>query len=576
MSFPQQDCPFQPPLGESAFESSNGLDATDTNGYESLHPSKDARELVRLAQCPKCSYILDKPVTLPCGYTICKKCLPEAHTRINVSYPIDTRREQGFACPFAGCLKDHAVEDCALNVVLDRLMDIVRNEVEAHRNTLDGTAVLIQIQEENKWSIAGIASLGEEPRRVHNHPGGRLNSLYTMAELGDLPYDSEVSYTQISSREASENLDLSLMASLKNASRSELDCILCYSTFLDPFTTCCGHTMCRKCLRRAQDYSSDCPTCRRPLALPLDVTQGHDSASNMLLNNILNGICPGAVSQRIELATLEESHAELDTPLFVCTLSFPFTPTFLHIFEPRYRLMMRRVVESRLKRFGMLLGNPERIPQGELGAVPFYEYGTMLQIVSMQVLPDGRSVIETKGLFRFRVLQHGELDGYRVAKVQRLEDISTDEEEAIEAAETRSNNKRKLSCEDLFGPTSSSEGSSPSLGRTAAQLKDLSTLSTQELMDRCKYFVKKMSDSSASWLHRSIVDSYGPCPNDAAIFPWWFASIIPTSEKERYKMLLTTSVRERLKMCVLFASELDNRKWYASLSAPARRPLPIR
>lgn len=580
MSSPRPNSPSQPPLRESVLESSNSVGATDSIDDEpvgdepvddeSLHPPQDARELVRIVQCPKCSHILDKPVTLPCGYTICKKCMPDAHIRTNVSFPKDLRRVQGFTCPFDGCLKDHAVEDCALNVILDRIMDIVRRGVEEHRNMPAGSEALLQIREETKWSIAGVASLGEESRRVHSYPGGRLLATYTMAELGGLAYESEVSYYQnTSTRTATDKLDLSLIASLKKASRPELDCILCYSVFVDPFTTTCGHTMCRKCLLRAQDYGQDCPTCRRPLLSPLDTTQGHDSPSDLILSKILDVVCPGAVAQRIEIDRLEESHAELETPLFICTLSFPHTPTFLHVFEPRYRLMMRRVVESRLRRFGMVLQNPERKPQGNLGAVSFYEYGTMLQIVSMQVFHDGRSVIEARGLFRFRILQHGVLDGYKVGKVQRLEDISTDEEEAVEAAETRINNKRKLSCEDLFGPPSTSD-SQPG-PRPVTQLKDLSTLSTQELMDHCKYFVKKMSDSSARWLHQSVLDSFGPCPDDAAIFPWWLASIIPTSDKQKYKLLKTTSVRERLKMCVLFASELDHQKWYASLSAPARR-----
>lgn len=42
----------------------------------------------------------------------------------------------------------------------------------------------------------------------------------------------------------------------------------------------------------------------------------------------------------------EEREARLSTPIFVCTLAFPGMPTILHIFEPRYRLMVRRCLES--------------------------------------------------------------------------------------------------------------------------------------------------------------------------------------------------------------------------------------
>ena len=39
-------------------------------------------------------------------------------------------------------------------------------------------------------------------------------------------------------------------------------------------------------------------------------------------------------------------------PVFVCTMAYPTLPCPLHVFEPRYRLMIRRCMESG-RRFGM-------------------------------------------------------------------------------------------------------------------------------------------------------------------------------------------------------------------------------
>ena len=47
------------------------------------------------------------------------------------------------------------------------------------------------------------------------------------------------------------------------------------------------------------------------------------------------------------------------------------------------------------------------------------EYGTMLEIRSVQMLSDGRSMVETWGTWRFRVLERGLLDGYMVGRVER-------------------------------------------------------------------------------------------------------------------------------------------------------------
>lgn len=42
-------------------------------------------------------------------------------------------------------------------------------------------------------------------------------------------------------------------------------------------------------------------------------------------------------------------------PIFVCTMSFPGVACPLHIFEPRYRLMIRRCQETGTRRFGMCI-----------------------------------------------------------------------------------------------------------------------------------------------------------------------------------------------------------------------------
>ena len=46
-------------------------------------------------------------------------------------------------------------------------------------------------------------------------------------------------------------------------------------------------------------------------------------------------IFPELYAERGKLIAEEERNARLDTPLFVCQLSFPGVPTILHFFEPR-------------------------------------------------------------------------------------------------------------------------------------------------------------------------------------------------------------------------------------------------
>lgn len=73
--------------------------------------------------------------------------------------------------------------------------------------------------------------------------------------------------------------------------------------------------------------------------------------------------------------------------------------------------MIRRCIESSSPRFGMLM--PSR------GSDGVGDYGTMLEIQSVQMLPDGRSMVETVGTQRFRLLEKGGLDGYTVGRIER-------------------------------------------------------------------------------------------------------------------------------------------------------------
>ena len=74
--------------------------------------------------------------------------------------------------------------------------------------------------------------------------------------------------------------------------------------------------------------------------------------------------------------------------------------------------MLRRCLESRNACFGMIM------PQRTVGAGS-NDYGTMLEIKSVQMLPDGRSMVETIGTHRFRIMETGTLDGYMVARIER-------------------------------------------------------------------------------------------------------------------------------------------------------------
>ncbi|XP_069825197.1 LON peptidase N-terminal domain and RING finger protein 1-like isoform X2 [Dendropsophus ebraccatus] len=231
---------------------------------------------------------------------------------------------------------------------------------------------------------------------------------------------------RLNSREDEENHkdclppDLSLKDIL---SLSDVECSLCIRMFLDPITTPCGHTFCRECLERCMDHQPYCPLCKQCLREYLRVGS---YAITAVVQDLMVTIFPSEMADRkqVHLTEIAEmSNLIRNVPIFVCTVAFPGVACPLHVFEPRYRLMMRRCLETGTKSFGMCLYESGK---------SFADYGCMLEIQHLDYLPDGRSLVETMGRRRFRVLQRGLLDGYHIAEIEYLVDKRLEEEELQE------------------------------------------------------------------------------------------------------------------------------------------------
>ena len=90
----------------------------------------------------------------------------------------------------------------------------------------------------------------------------------------------------------------------------------------------------------------------------------------------------------------------------------PLQRMALNIFEPRYRLLIRRAM-SGSRTFGMIGLNR----RGQL-----YPVGCEVQIEDCNCLPDGRFEIEVIGVRRFSVEKCEEQDGYRLAHAEYIRD----------------------------------------------------------------------------------------------------------------------------------------------------------
>jgi Lon protease-like protein len=558
---------LDPPL-DPATSSMRGEGATPTSQVPAaLAAHEDARALVRLVQCRQCSTPYRTPVTLPCGHSLCRSCLPQSHARANITYPNTPDRQHGIRCPIETCRADHPAPDCSVDVTLLKVMESLHDEVSKHISGGDGSPMLVEELAPHPDGLEKQTTAAAVEPRSWTLRGGRLLATFTLAEMGELPFKNDISYRSLSEDgDSEEQLDIALLNRLREATYKELDCHVCYNMMYDPVTTGCGHTFCRKCLARVLDHSNHCPVCRRTLRIPPSLDR---QASNACLKALLNGLCPEMVAARAEAVAREEhfQDAETEMPIFVCTLAFPGMPTFLHIFEPQYRLMIRRAMEGN-RRFGMVLYNRSGRAQGNLGVTPFLQYGTVLEIVNIEYMLDGRSYVETRGVSRFRIRSHGVLDGYMVGNVERIEDISLSDEEQLEAVETSA----------AVASLSAIQAQQVS-DLNASFNAQLDRLSTSELLLKGVTFVERMRALSADWLSQRIVAAYGGPPEDPALFPYWFACVLPIAEEEKYFLLRTTSVRERLKIVNRWIRRIESQRWWVFLNSlpclPSSPPPPF-
>ncbi|KAM9668688.1 LON peptidase N-terminal domain and RING finger protein 3 isoform 3-T3 [Dama dama] len=292
-----------------------------------------------------------------------------------------------------------------------------------------------------------------------------------------------------------------LSAPLASFDASDLECSLCMRLFYEPVTTPCGHTFCLKCLERCLDHNAKCPLCKDGLSQCL---ASRKYSKNVIMEELIAKFLPEELKERRRLyeEEMEElSNLNKNVPIFVCTMAYPTVPCPLHIFEPCYRLMIRRCIETGTRQFGMCLGDPVK---------GFAEYGCILEIRNVQFFADGRSVVDSIGKRRFRVLHQGQRDGYNTADIEYIEDQKVQGED----------------CAELMG------------------------------LHNCVY------EQASSWFHslktslkNRILNHFGPMPEkdaDPQINPngpawcWWTLAVLPLESRAQLPFLAMRSLKDRL------------------------------
>ncbi|XP_039218291.1 LON peptidase N-terminal domain and RING finger protein 3 isoform X1 [Crotalus tigris] len=283
---------------------------------------------------------------------------------------------------------------------------------------------------------------------------------------------------------------------------ADLECSLCMRLFYEPVTTPCGHTFCLRCLERCLDHNPECPLCKEDL---LECLAMKKLRKTVLMEELIAKYLPAELAERKKLdeeEMAEFSNLNKNVPIFVCTMAYPTVPCPLHIFEPCYRLMVRRCMETGTRQFGMCIRDPVK---------GFADYGCILEIRNVEVFKDGRSVVDSIGKRRFKVIRHSKCDGYNTADIEYIEDKKVHGEASEHLAVLHS-----------------------------------------AVYDQARTWFNTLKSS----LKIRIIHHFGPMPikepdpqvnPDGPAWCWWILAVLPLENKAQLPFLAMTSLKARLK-----------------------------
>ncbi|KAH7887724.1 PUA-like domain-containing protein [Phlebopus sp. FC_14] len=533
------------------------------------------RDLFSLFHCPLCppGRFLAAPCTLACGHTVCAShissstcpipsCSSSSHPGPPPSIPSSSRVAFCPAPPVSPQTSSPGHLAQRVDVRVNNIVELLRADAEQLSGDVLGTCSNSDDESdgEQSWQPDPSDAPLHLPSTLSHPPSPDLNSHHRLD-----PPVVPVSPPCITSPEEFEK-----------ALSSELNCEICFMMLYQPVTTPCQHTFCSKCLQRSLDHSMLCPLCREDLP---GFAYFQEHPYNKVILSLLLKAYPDAYASRGEAVEREQRDSRLDTPIFVCQLSFPGMPTLLHFFEPRYRLMLRRCLEGSSHTFGMIMP-PRAAPLPGRGTNTGSEFGTMLEIKSVQMLPDGRSMVETWGTHRFRVLESGSLDGYMVGRVERIDDYDDDlsqwltegEEEASASAAIPPALQRSPPLPHFLLTRIMSNISTPPPPPVSAIPSSSSSPSashlpsTSTLLAACHAFLMQLRAGTAPWVVQRLNHTYGPQPpdTDPGAFSFWMGMVLPIDEHEKAKLLPVKSARLRLRMVVGWIEQLNNYWWFSS------------
>jgi len=205
------------------------------------------------------------------------------------------------------------------------------------------------------------------------------------------------------------------------------------------------------------------------------------------------------------------------------TAMFPGSRLSLHLFEPRYKIMMQRVVNS-TKSFAY-------VPNFTNYHAAAGDIALVAKLKEVEFLPDGRCLLESVLGGRYKIVDHYVEDGTQglhFCRLEALQDLPLDADAADRA--------RQL---------------------------------VQRGVELSKFIIEVTTSAAA------VERQFGAMPSVESVedFSLWLAALCPLPEREKAQMLVTQSTVARLQRCVdglqAYVNQINTRRQAASVLSAA-------
>lgn len=285
----------------------------------------------------------------------------------------------------------------------------------------------------------------------------------------------------------------------------DFECDVCMLLLVEPITLSCGHTFCRLCLMQALERCQKCPSCRSVCHI-----RPEDHPETLAISRVVRRLFPALVAARAEEIREEKEKLATQHPVFYYNLPIFVGETLhLHLFEPRYRLMMRRIVDSTRKFLYLPSYREYKANPGDVAM--------LAELRDVHFFRDGRAEIEAKIVGRYRVTSTWVEDGTGGLAYCRVEDMHD-------------------------------EGTAPE---------------RQQELEEAAAFARDKATALFLGSHDirvAVVDRYGEMPAAAKgpeALSLWISAVLPMESREaKHRMLALTNTLERLTYCNARLQEL--------------------